>query len=124
MMRFIDLWIGVQLRVVHDTINQVIYDGGNRIDAPEPVIERFLGWRFLAMGLIRHASPSFHWKHPTPRHLRRLTTCGGADGGYLGLHDLACRLADVFQTRVRCQAALGRRGGLCHPALRQHTHRR
>jgi hypothetical protein len=69
-MRFIDLWIGVQPRVVHDTINQVIYDGGNRIDAPEPVIERFLGWRFLAMGLIRHASPSFHGKHPTPRHLQ------------------------------------------------------
>jgi hypothetical protein len=70
MMRFIDLWIRVQPRVVHDTINQVIYDCGNRIDAPEAVIERFLGWRFLAMGLIRHASPSSYWKHPTPRHFQ------------------------------------------------------
>jgi hypothetical protein len=43
MMRFIDFRIGVQPRVVHNTVNKVIDDGGNRIDAPEPVIERFLG---------------------------------------------------------------------------------
>jgi hypothetical protein len=30
MMRFIDLRIGVQPRVVHDAVNQVIHDGGNR----------------------------------------------------------------------------------------------
>jgi hypothetical protein len=34
MMRLIDLWFGVQPRIVLDTVNQVIDDGGNRIDAP------------------------------------------------------------------------------------------
>ena len=60
MMRFIDLGIGVQPRVVHDAVDKVIDDSGNRIDTPEPVIERFLGWRFLAVRLICHASHSLH----------------------------------------------------------------
>jgi hypothetical protein len=47
MMRFIDLRIGVQPRIVHDAVNQVIDDGSNRIDAPKPVIERFA--QFIAV---------------------------------------------------------------------------
>jgi hypothetical protein len=43
MMRFIDLGVGVQPRVVHDAVDKVIPNGGNRIDASQPVIERFLG---------------------------------------------------------------------------------
>jgi|SoiMetStandDraft_2_1073263.scaffolds.fasta_scaffold43435_2 hypothetical protein len=39
MMRFIDLGIGVQPRVIHDAVDKVIDDGGNRIDAPKPVID-------------------------------------------------------------------------------------
>jgi len=42
-MRFIDLGIGIQPRVVHDAVDKVIDDGGNRIDASKPVIKRFLG---------------------------------------------------------------------------------
>src|SRR4030095_1823099 len=66
MMRFIDLGIGVQPRVVHDAVDKVIDDGSNRIDAPKPVIERFLGRRFLTGNLMCHVSHSLRWKMPTP----------------------------------------------------------
>jgi hypothetical protein len=59
MMRFIDLRIGVQPWIVHDAINKIIDDGGDGIDAPEPVIERFLSWHCLTVGLIHHTSHSF-----------------------------------------------------------------
>src|SRR5262249_18640622 len=78
MMRFIDFRIGVQQRVVHDAVNKVINDGGNGIDAPEPVIEGFLSWCFLAGSLMCHVSYSFHCTEtdsrplPTRRRSRRL----------------------------------------------------
>jgi hypothetical protein len=40
MVRFVDLRIRVQPWVVHDAINEIIDDGGNRIHAAQSFIER------------------------------------------------------------------------------------
>ena len=65
MMRFIDLGIGVQPRVVHDTVNKVIHDGRDRIDTPKSIIERGLGiWLILACTLLRHVTSGCCWPIP------------------------------------------------------------
>jgi hypothetical protein len=39
MMRFINSWIRVQSRVDHNAINEIIDDGGNRIDSAEALVK-------------------------------------------------------------------------------------
>src|SRR5258706_3079716 len=49
MMRFINAWIGVQSRIAHDPIYQVVHDSRDVIHAAQPIVERwfFDRWLFL-----------------------------------------------------------------------------
>ena len=39
MMGLIYLWIGIQARIDHDPVNEVIHHGGDAVDAPKPIIK-------------------------------------------------------------------------------------
>src|SRR5262245_60450637 len=87
-MRLIDLGIGVEPRVVHDAVDEVIDHGGNGIDAPKPLVEAGLRIRrFPGLTLSGHVSPPSSRGDPTRRAVTFLTAATGCAGSV----DSLCR---------------------------------
>jgi hypothetical protein len=58
-MGFVHSWIGVQPRVSHDPVNEIVDHAGNAINSPEPFVERWLARLFVLLNPRLARGPNF-----------------------------------------------------------------